>query len=125
MCLKVVLCNNDYEDGHLEAVAEELLKTGLNHYKLFWGLREHFRIEGEQFFQLTAKAHSCCHSCVLSGEINPRKVWCFKFEDYMGHMRRLASSCRTAYGVEVGKNMIQKWRVAQDWLFKYGYVLKE
>jgi len=42
----------------------------------------------------------------------------------MGHMRRLASSCRTAYGVEVGKNMIEKWRVAQDWLYRYGYVMK-
>ena len=65
------------------------------------------------------------HACLKGGEMNPRKVWCFKFEDYMGHMRRLATSCKNAYGVEVCKNVLHKWVVAEDWMYKYSYIMKK
>ena len=50
--------------------------------------------------------------------------WCFKYEDYMGLLRTLAMSCKNAYGVEVCKNMLHKWVIAQEWLLEYSYVLK-
>ena len=100
-----------------------MFKTGTEHYNLFWQLREQFRIEREKFYILTQKSHSCLHSCYRSNEMNPRLTWCFKFEDYMGHMRKLASSCKNAYGVDVSKNMLEKWWYGKEWLLTYNYVM--
>jgi hypothetical protein len=78
----------------------------------------------EKLFQLTQKAHSNIHSCHRAGELSPRICWCFKYEDYMGLLRKLAMSCKNSYGVEVGKNMLEKWLIAQEWLLLYAYVLR-
>ncbi len=42
----------------------------------------------------------------------------------MGLLRKLAMSCKNSYGVEVGKNMLEKWLIAQEWLLLYAYVLR-
>ena len=52
--------------------ATELISIGFEHYRKFWQLREHFRKEDMQLFQLTAKAHHNCHACLLSAALNPR-----------------------------------------------------
>ena len=70
--------------------AEKLFRTASDHYYTFWELREHFRLEVSDLFQLTQKGHSCMHMFKRSGHMNPRRVWCYKFEDFMGHMRILA-----------------------------------
>ncbi len=107
-----------------EAAATDLWETANSHYSTFWDLREHFRIEGESLFQVTQKAHSNMHSCLRAGELNPRVCWCFKYEDYMGILRKLASSTKHSYGVETSKNMLRKWLVAIDWLLRYSYIMR-
>jgi hypothetical protein len=42
----------------------------------------------------------------------------------MGVLRKLAMSCKAAYGVEVSKNMLEKWVVAHEWLLRYSYVMR-
>jgi hypothetical protein len=115
-----------YESINLSpgAAADELWETCNGHYQSFWKLREHYKTENLKLFQVTQKAHSNVHSCLRAGELNPRVCWCFKYEDYMGILRKLAASCKTAYGVEVSKNIIRKWIVAQEWLLKYSWVMK-
>ena len=61
--------------------ASELFIAGCDHYSAFWKLREHFVDEELVLFQMTQKAHDCLHACLLSSVLNPRKTWCFKFED--------------------------------------------
>ena len=61
--------------------ADELWEAGRDHYTDFWKLREHFVDEEMPLFQMTQKAHSCLHACLLSSVMNPRRTWCFKFED--------------------------------------------
>ena len=107
-----------------EAAAADLWEVANAHYQKFWDLRAHYRAENLRLFQVTQKAHSNMHSCLRSGELNPRVCWCFKYEDFMGTMRKLASSCKNAYGVEVSKNILQKWIVAPEWLLKYSWVMK-
>jgi hypothetical protein len=65
-------------------VADEMFAVACEHYSAFWILRTHFSIEETNFFQLTQKAHSCLHGCLLAGVMNPRRTWCFKFEDCVG-----------------------------------------
>jgi len=62
--------------------ADELFSAGCDHYTEFWKLREHFVDEEMPLFQMTQKAHSCLHACLLSSVMNPRRTWCFKFEDF-------------------------------------------
>ncbi len=76
--------------------------SGFLHYKVFWDIREHFRAEGMQLFQLTAKAHQNMHSCLLCVALSPRKCWCFGHEDFMGKMRILAHrASHASYGTQV------------------------
>ena len=110
--------------GRSGEAAAELWETANAHYKLFWDLREHYRLLRLKLFQITQKAHSNMHSCLRSDELNPRACWCFKWEDFMGVLRKLASSCKHAYGVEVSKNMLRKWIIAYDWLLRFSYVAK-
>ena len=42
----------------------------------------------------------------------------------MGHMRRLALSCNKGRGVTVSNTMLDKWRVAQHWIYEHQEVLK-
>ena len=92
------------------AAAAELLPTSARHYRVFWQLREHFRIEGLPLFQLTAKSHQVMHSAALSHMLHPRLAWCYKSEDFMGKIRQLALSCaRGRFGARVTQAMLQKW----------------
>ncbi len=98
---------------HPAAAAADLIQTGFLHYKVFWDLREHFRAESLEMFSLTQKAHACMHSCLLATALSPRKTWCYGAEDYMGKMRTLAlSASKGAWGPQVSKRMLDKYRVA-------------
>ena len=84
----------------------------MTHFKLFWDLREHFRLEGMQLFQLTAKAHQNMHSCILSVALNPRRSWCFSHEDFMGKMRTLAlMASKGSFGAQVSKRMCEMYLI--------------
>ena len=39
------------------------------------------------------KAHSCMHMVLMSHFMNPRMVWCFGGETFMGVMRLLGEAC--------------------------------
>ena len=39
------------------------------------------------------KAHSCMHMVLMSEFMNPRMVWCFDGETFMGVMRLLGEAC--------------------------------
>ena len=109
---------------------KQLVRAGFHHYYKFWELREHFRVENLQLFQLTQKAHSCQHACLLSNVLNPRFSWCYKFEDFMGAMRILSSSC-TKVGGRAAKSggtiicnkIVDKWREAFHLLLKDPHVM--
>lgn len=97
--------------------SEDLIGTGFMHFRVFWALREHFRIDCKQLFQLTPKAHQCMHCCLLSNIMNPRRTWCYGHEDFMGKMRTLGlSASKGSYGPQVSKRMLEKWAIAMHLL---------
>ena len=68
----IVVLFRIYDKTDPDDASTELISIGFEHYRKFWQLREHFRKEGTQLFQLTAKAHHNCHACLLSAALNPR-----------------------------------------------------
>ena len=96
-----------------EESADDLIATGFLCYHTFWELREFFRVEELQLFQLTQKAHQNMHCCLLCTALSPRRTWCFGAEDFMGKMRTLAlSASKGASGVAVSRRMLEKYLIA-------------
>ena len=48
------------------------------------------------------KAHSCMHMVLMSHHINPRMVWCFDGETFMGVMRLLGQACNKSCASQGG-----------------------
>jgi hypothetical protein len=44
-------------------------------------------------WELVFEAHSCMHMVLMSHHMNPRMVWCFGGETFMGVMRLLGEAC--------------------------------
>ena len=78
-------------------------------------LWEHF--QGEDLpvtlFTITSKLHWMMHSALLASYISPRRVWCFKGEDFMKCTQLLAASCVSGNSLVTSTlKMLQHWRVA-------------
>ena len=48
------------------------------------------------------KAHSCMHMVLMSHHMNPRMVWCFDGETFMGVMRLLGQACNKSCASQGG-----------------------
>ena len=65
------------------------------------------------------KLHWLMHSALLGKYLSPRKLWCFKGEDFMRCMQHLAGSCVAGNALATSNlKMMQHWRVAahRQWL---------
>ena len=72
--------------------AKEFLKCGFLMYEFQKELHAHFQMdEGctKTIFSVTSKAHMVLHSCLLSGMVSPRLVWCFMAEDFILYCKTL------------------------------------
>ena len=56
-------------------------------------LFDHFSDEPAQLFNTTLKTHDLIHLALLSHQINPRVVWNFCGESYMGILKLLGANC--------------------------------
>ena len=96
--------------------AKKFVKCGFIMHQLQKDLHGHFEQDEDctkKLFSLTAKSHMVLHSCILSGNISPRVVWCFMCEDFMRKVQRLAESCvRGVKSTAVSHKMMDKYRLA-------------
>ena len=75
-------------DGQCEMVIT-LMNAFLQHYTF---LNDWASKENRKLFHKVNKHHSFIHLCLGAGELNPRLHWCFKSEDFVGHISRLGHS---------------------------------
>ena len=99
--------------GSQEAAAFKTTCFNMAHiHSVLW---EHF--QGEDLpvtlFTITSKLHWMMHSALLASYISPRRVWCFKGEDFMKCTQLLAASCVSGNSLVTSTlKMLQHWRVA-------------
>ena len=73
---------------------------------------------------ICARLLACVVFCSLhSNFVALLRLFLLAYKDYMGHMRKLSQSCRTGSGVDVSNRMLDKWLVAQHWLFVHHDVM--
>ena len=49
--------------------------------------------DGDCFFHFTPKYHTLWHICHFGKYMNPRATWCYAFEDFVKHIRKVGVSC--------------------------------
>ena len=77
--------NHQQYDAALEAYENHLL-----HYN--WLLKRSLR-NGFRNYPITIKTHMMWHIVHLSKWLNPRCIWCYEFEDWVGTMTTSAKGC--------------------------------
>ncbi len=121
--LEQILDENKEEFALKGDVADDFEATAWMHYDVFWELREHFRKEKMQLFQLTQKGHSAMHAALLCRSWNPRFSWCFGAESWMATGRRLALACAKASGN--GNGVATTRLLIKTWLLAMHYTMQE
>ena len=98
-----------------EKAADDFKSTGHVHLSMFYELKAHFATEHGKLFQLTQKGHYAMHCCLRGAEMNPRRVWCYSGEDFMGKCRDLAASCSRGNVMwQVSMKLVKKYLIALD-----------
>ena len=104
-------------DNHPQAftlpsdAADEFRACGLVFLQPFSNLAKSYNVNGDMLFNLTVKAHLLAHILLRSGDLNPRRAWCFSGERLMLIMRRLAQSCvRGMKANDLGQKLMCKYR---------------
>ena len=90
--LDAILAEHAAEFVLPQEAADDFKSTGHVHLSMFYELKTHFANEPGSLFQLTQKGHYVMHCCLRGGEMNPRRVWCYSGEDFMGKCTDLAAS---------------------------------
>ena len=95
-------------DGQCEMVIT-LMNAFLQHYTF---LNDWASKENRKLFHKVNKHHSFIHLCLGAGELNPRLHWCFKSEDFVGHISRLGHSCSPGVAsTKLSTKLLTKYRV--------------
>ena len=82
-------------------------------------LAQAYNEAGDMVFDITIKAHMLAHIALRSGDINPRRTWCFSGERMMLHVRRLGQSCaRGIQPSQMGRKLLSKSRCGLVLLLK-------
>ena len=91
-------------------IALEFRATTEKYLQLTSSVARIYGESGRKLFDVTTKHHILWH-CADSGSlINPAKSWCYKGEDNMLHVRRLAASSLTGTKqYRVGGKVLDKW----------------
>ena len=48
---------------------------------------------GDLLFNMTTKFHEVWHVIYFGRFLNPRMMWCYSFEDFIGKIKKAAQSC--------------------------------
>ena len=113
--LDAILAEHAAEFVLPQEAADDFKSTGHVHLSMFYELKTHFANEPGSLFQLTQKGHYVMHCCLRGGEMNPRRVWCYSGEDFMGKCTDLAtSSSRGNVLWQVSQKMVKKYLRALD-----------
>ena len=86
-----------------------LLRAGVHHAALC----TFFMDSGRRLFYLTIKAHYAQHIALdmLATKLNPRYMWAYADEDYMGRVARVCAPCMRGRGpLRVGTALMFRWR---------------
>jgi len=76
---------------------------------------------GRKLFDITTKHHILWHAADSSRMLSPSRTWCYKGEDGMMRVRRIASSCLTGTKhTKVGRKVLQKWCRGFTYRFSHG-----
>ena len=65
----------------------------LVHYNHIATLSMH---RGDLLFNMTTKFHEVWHVVYFGRFLNPRMMWCYSFEDFIGKIKKAAQSCVAA-----------------------------
>ena len=83
------------------------MKRSLQHYAWL-----HINFQDTQRFPIRPKFHFCYHIAYFARYQNPRTSWCYKNEDWVGRLARIAHSCSHGTGgVKVSASLHQKYLV--------------
>ena len=84
----------DSADIFLTEAEEELTMSLCNSFLQEYTYLNHWaETSGRKLFHIVFKHHTFIHLCLGAAEMNPRFHWCFKSEDFVGAIARLAHSC--------------------------------
>ncbi|CAE7463162.1 unnamed protein product, partial [Symbiodinium sp. CCMP2592] len=83
------------EDFFPQAAANQFKAAAFQMAHLHGLVADHFHEQEDcpWLCHTTAKLHMVLHSALLAGTVNPRLVWCFANEDFMGITRKVAQNC--------------------------------
>lgn len=84
----------DSADIFLTEAEEEFTMSLCNSFLQEYTYLNHWaETSGRKLFHIVFKHHTFIHLCLGAAEMNPRFHWCFKSEDFVGAIARLAHSC--------------------------------
>ena len=93
------------EDEHKQAV--QAYDQHLIHYN--WLLKRSLR-SGVRNYPITIKTHAMWHIVDMSKWLNPRYVWCYEFEDWVGTITTCAKACVAGSPMElIGAKVMQNY----------------
>ena len=92
-----------------EATAAALEATGNSILLHLSALSHMCMVEGILRYPVTVKAHALWHLCCRTFRLNPRAVWCYMFEEFMGRVvqrasRSVAGTATQGIGRKVAEN---------------------
>ena len=104
-----ILDDNDSAFKLPLSAANALLKQARRYALCVQGLRNEFGVR-ELLFHITPKFHYLLHIAEYSKQINPKLVWCYGAEDFVGKIKGL-----------IGPNQVatRHWKVCSKVCFKY------
>ena len=69
-------------------------------------------VEGILRYPATVKAHALWHLCCRTFRLNPRAVWCYMFEDFMGRVVQCASRSVAGTATQgIGRKVVEIYRL--------------
>jgi len=69
-------------------------------------------VEGILRYPVTVKAHALWHLCCRAFRLNPRAVWCYMFEEFMGRVAQCASRSVAGTATQgIGRKVVENYRL--------------
>jgi len=109
-CYQIIMSNDTFLG---EAAAHELLESvdafSVHFYKLSCLAID----DGEFCYNITFKLHVMWHMCDMAKYLNPKAIWAYNFEDYIGKVAGSAAGCTRGTPIhKVGAKTMDNNRIA-------------
>lgn len=110
--------------------SDRLLRYATRFLSAYEWLSNWAEAENRMLFKIVPKFHTFHHLAIKARWLSPKLCWCFKAEDYVGKISKIAASC--IFGLKATKlsiKLMDKWLlmfhfritrpVIRDWSMKY------